>query len=99
MSIKNQTISEFLLLKIFGDCEPDLKWKIIPNEYPYYLGEYIDHLLLWIHPNYQFTLTEIDNIITSKLINTKYVKWIYFKNKQNIRSVDGIEHYHIMAHF
>ena len=93
----NVSINDVVLSNVFGSLDDTVKWTIIPNEFPYYLGENIDHLLLWIHPTCSFNTKQIETIINNELNETEYVEWIFFQNKKNNRSVDGIEHYHIMV--
>lgn len=101
LSSKNKytSLNDMIFSKIFTDgyTENDLNWKLTRNKFPYHLEENVDHLLLWIHPKNYYNLNEIENIISFELENSKYEDWIYFKNRKKLRSVDGIEHYHIMA--
>ena len=50
MCIENKKLSidKVIFEKIFNS-KTNLRWKLVPNEFPYYLDENIDHMLLWIY--------------------------------------------------
>jgi len=94
-----ETIGQFILKTIFDTPEKAKQgWQLTLNNYPCNLTEDIDHLLLWIHPSQVLTEREAKDIIEKLLsYRDKYTEWIYYQNLPNVRSIQGVDHYHIFA--
>lgn len=90
-------LGDFLLHRIFNTSEKiNLGWQILPNNFPCFLEENIDHLVLWIHPSKNYTLSELGEIL-QKFLCSQYKEWIFYQNLPHVRSVPQITHYHVFA--
>lgn len=91
-----QSLEQELVDSIFNTPEKIIQgWQILRNNYPYFLEENIDHLVLWIHPDKSLQQEEIEKIVNN-FLSGKYVRWIYYQNLPEVRSVK-ITHYHVFA--
>lgn len=77
----------------FSDFEEKIKNKITDkgyiiteNDYPYNVSSDVLHYIIWCNKN----PSEI-----KKILDTKYRKYVFFRNLYKYKSIKRIEHYHI----
>jgi hypothetical protein len=90
-------IHSYLMKTLFPKNEK-ITFKI--NDFPYIVGNNVKHYLLWINPNINnFGFEEAEQIILD-IIKNQYVydvkDYILFRNNTVNKSVDYIEHYHVL---
>ena len=78
---------------------PEISYRFIPNDYPYFVEDGVIHYVLWLRPN---TNIAIDTKSIRKVINqyilTKFNRpfdFCFFRNCKEIKSVSEVEHYHV----
>ena len=67
LKVNNIELKDYLLEKYLND-KP---YNLVPNEFPYAVGENMAHYVLWVHPRYVNKLTDIEiiQIIKQKMEN------------------------------
>lgn len=77
-----------------ADVEND-RYVWVLNDFPYALGDEIDHYLLWsLRP---FPEPKIESIIRDH-VDSRAIDCVYFTNPPVLRSVPNVSHVHIMTH-
>lgn len=64
-------------------------------DFPYFVSEYIIHMIIWINPILNFSID--DRVITDYLKLKGYRNFILFENIMVNRSVPTIRHYHFFV--
>jgi hypothetical protein len=73
---------------------PDVKHKLLQNDFPYYVEPHISHQVLWATK--QLSRQEIDQVLESIMIyQTK--RYLFFVNPLNLRSIPGLFHAHVFS--
>ena len=93
-SISN--LYSYLMKLLFKNNE---KIVIKINDYPYKLPNKINHYLIWIHPNENYTHIEVENFLQKFVKENKDLNisdYILFKNNVVNKSIETIEHYHVL---
>ena len=65
---------------------------IRPSDFPYFISEYIVHMIIWINPILNHSID--DEVIIAYLKLKGYRNFILFENIMINRSVPNIRHYH-----
>jgi hypothetical protein len=87
----NMDINDYLKKKIFGNHKNNT-YVLTENTFPYNCESDIKHMILWINPDANPSLKEIDSFIKKKYANQKV---IYFENVDKNKSVSGIKHFQL----
>lgn len=72
--------------------EASVHWVLDVNAFPYDLAPGIQHLTLWLHPDYSWSPQQITEILQQTLPDREY---IIMKNSPQTQSVRSIPHFHI----
>ena len=88
---KNLSISLFEYLNNLLFSQNDLL-VIRPSDFPYFVSEYIVHMIIWINPILNLSID--DEVIIAYLKLKGYRNFILFENIMVNRSVPNIRHYH-----
>jgi hypothetical protein len=87
---------DYLMKLLFKNGE---KIVIKENDYPYKLPNKIKHFLIWIHPNKNYTHSTVENFLKNFIEENKDLNikdYILFRNNIVNKSIETIEHYHIL---
>jgi len=63
------------------------------NEFPYYVGEGIEHELIW--STKELSSDEIVKIIEKEKGNK--IEYLWFENPRDLRSIGSVNHYHVFS--
>jgi len=72
------------------------------NVFPYEFDEYSLHYIIWIHPDFnnKFNIGYSENVVKNEISVLKktheLTEHIIFENVEQVRSVPGIKHYHVL---
>ncbi len=88
-------------------------YKILRNDWPYGIDTDITHLVIWTKFTFEVdsntdditpsARTTIENFVVKAFCDPKNdgldrSRVIWFKNRTSLKSVDGIEHFHVMLY-
>lgn len=89
-------INDHLISKLFSNGDLLVFKK---NDFPYKFDTNIIHYLIWINPNFKkINKKKIINFLSKKLLelDESVLDYILFKNNIVNKSVECIEHYHVL---
>ena len=89
-------INDYLMKLLFSNND---RIVIKENDYPYKLPINIKHYLIWIYPNKNYTHIEVENFLKKFIENNKDLNiddYILFRNNIVNKSIETIEHYHVL---
>lgn len=96
VSVGEEILCRGIIDKIGNDSRR-IKYTLAKNSFPYYCDGNIVHILLWLEEMLDYE--SIKNIILDKLFdgNLKLMeeKCVFFRNRQELISIDNIPHIHI----
>lgn len=91
LALKGLTLSEYIDGKYFLDNKPYI---FVPNEFPYEFEEGVEHWLLWLNPDFKRPSSKVLRGILEKEFGDS--EFITFENREEHKSVPGVEHIHIL---
>ena len=78
---------------------PEISYRFIPNDYPYFLEDGVMHYVLWLRPDVNIAIdTKSIRKVINQYILSKFNKpfdFYFFKNHKEIKSISEVEHYHV----
>ena len=71
--------------------------KLLPNDFPYYFDECIDHFIYWKLGG-SLSCIEVEEIARNVMsdVNSKYIDYQVYINPAHLKSIPEIEHAHIL---
>ena len=92
------TIKDYIISKYFK-CPKSIErgWNIVPNNFPLHLSPDIQHLVIWMSPQKQFSDTNIVDIIEKYMAEKQHHEYIYYRNIPERRSIPTIDHMQIFV--
>ena len=93
-------INEYLFNTVFTKNSKNENTNIVfkENDYPYKFPKNIKHYLIWIHPNKNYSRKEVEEFLLNSISenNLQINDYILFKNNLVNKSIEQIEHYHVL---
>ena len=80
-----------------------IPFRFVPNNFPYFVEDGILHFVFWIRPHYDGDLSysvirpQIGKFVLSRFM--KPLEFYYFKNSNENKSIQEIEHYHVFVKY
>lgn len=87
---KGLTLCEYIDKKLFSE---EAFYVFVPNDYPYFLEEDMEHWILWINPSFaKPSKNKISKILEEELGEKDFLT---FENAEENKSIPEIEHIHV----
>jgi predicted transport protein len=93
LKVNDIKLKDYLLDKYLNNKMYDL----VPNDFPYAVDKDMAHFVLWVHPDYENKLTDLDiiQIIKNKMEEHKFNEYYCFENDVRVKTVLDILHYQV----
>lgn len=92
----NEYLFNTLFKKNISNENSDIIFK--ENDYPYKLPKNIKHYLIWIRPDKKYSWREVNDFLKKCIRNhnLNINDYILFRNNVVNKSIEQIEHYHVL---
>ncbi len=93
LKTNNIKLKDYLLNKYLNNKS----YNLVPNKFPYTVDKNMKHYVLWIHPEYENKLTDLEiiQIIKEKMEELNFNEYMCFENDFRVKSVLDVLHYQV----